>query len=82
MERPIALLLVAALALSTVVPTATAHTCNQQTGDCGECTEGERHEHNDANGQCSSTAGIPGFEAVLVVAGLLGAAGLVTLRRR
>lgn len=83
MDRRIAVLLAAALALSTIVPTATAHTCSEPNGDCGPCTEGERHEHNDQNGQCSSTAsGIPGFEAVLVVAGLLAAAGLATLRRR
>lgn len=83
-DRRIAVLLAAALALSTVVPTATAHTCSKPNGDCGPCTEGEDHEHNDESGQCSSTASsaTPGFEAVLVAAGLLAAAGLVTLRRR
>lgn len=78
----IALLVVVAAAWA-MTPTATAHTCSEPNGDCGPCTEGERHEHNDQSGQCSSTAsGIPGFDAVLVAAGLLAAVALVTLGRR
>lgn len=82
MDRRLALLVVAAVALSTVAPTASAHTCSEPNGDCGPCTEGERHEHNDQNGQCSSTASsLEGFTAPLLV-GALAVALLVAGRIR
>lgn len=82
MDRRLALLVVAAVALSTVAPTASAHTCNQPNGDCGPCTESERHEHNDESGQCSSTASaVAGFTAPLLV-GAVGVALVVATRLR
>lgn len=74
--------LVAVGLLGLAVPTASAHNCNSgQAGECGPCTEGETHNHNDPEHSCQSGSFLPGFTGGLLVAAL-GIALAIGVRRR
>lgn len=80
--RRFALILAVALALSAAVTmTASAHNCNSGTaGECGPCTEGETHNHNDPEHSCQS-GGLPGFTTPLMIGAVGVALALVAARR-
>jgi hypothetical protein len=70
-------ILAAPLVITLGSPTALAHNCQQASG-CGECKDGENHNHQDAAGNCQSArTPIPG-----VLLALVSLAGVALALRR